>query len=82
MRVVKQRKWVPSGLHYGSRVRYVCDGAGLDVNVDGTVGIRNEAGAVADAVPVDRILHKVVPRVADSERPECILNYSPMWTHQ
>src|SRR5215472_3371692 len=41
-----------------------------DVNVDGTVGIRNEPGAVADAVPVDRIRHKPIPRIAYGERPE------------
>jgi hypothetical protein len=29
VRVVKQRGWVPSGLHYGSRVPYVCDGAAM-----------------------------------------------------
>jgi hypothetical protein len=45
----------------------------LDINVDGTVGIRNEAGAIADAVPIDRIRHKVILRVTHSQRPECIV---------
>jgi len=31
-----------------------CGSGVLDVNVDGAVGIRNEAGAVADAVSVDQ----------------------------
>src|SRR5581483_1205645 len=42
----------------------------LDVDLDGAVGIRNEAGAVADAVPVDPIPHEVISRIAHGERPE------------
>src|SRR5262249_50488149 len=42
----------------------------LDVYVDGTVGVRNEAGAVADAVPIERIPYKLISRVTHRERPE------------
>ena len=50
-----------------------CRSGVLDVNVDGAVGVRNETGAITDAVAVDRIWHKVILRVAHGERPECIV---------
>jgi hypothetical protein len=49
----------------------------LDVNVDGTVGIRNEAGAIADAVLIDRIRHKVILDITHRQRPECIIRREP-----
>src|SRR5580700_1486890 len=60
----------------GQPVGFIASGSGvLNVNVDGTVGIRNEAGAVADAIPVDRILHKVIARVAHRQRPERVVGW-------
>lgn len=50
-----------------------CRSVVLDVNGDGAVGIWNETGTVANAVPVDRIRHKVIPRIAHGERPERIV---------
>ena len=50
-----------------------CRNSVLDANVDGTVGIRNEAGAIADAVSIDRIRHKVILRIAHRQRPEGII---------
>jgi hypothetical protein len=48
----------------GQPVGFMASRSGvLDVNVDGTVGIGNEPGTVADAVPLDRILDKGIPRV-------------------
>ena len=47
-----------------------CRSRALDVDVDGAVGIGSETGAVADAVPVDRIRHKVTSRIAHRKRPE------------
>ncbi len=45
----------------------------LDVNVDGAIGIRNQAGAIADAVSIDRIWNKAIARGAHGERPEGIV---------
>jgi len=45
----------------------------LDVNIDRAIGVRYESGTIAYAVPIDRIRHKVIPRIAHGERPECIV---------
>ena len=50
-----------------------CRSCVLDIDVDGTVGIRNETGAIADAVSIDRIRYKVVLHIAHRQRPECTI---------
>ena len=45
----------------------------LNVDVDGAVGVRHEAGAIADAVSVDWIRHKAIFRVTHRQRPECVV---------
>jgi hypothetical protein len=44
-----------------------------DVNVNRSVSVRNEAGTIADAVTVDRVRHKMIARIAQGERPKCIV---------
>jgi hypothetical protein len=50
-----------------------CRSGVLNVNVDGTIGIQDESRAIADAVAIDRIRHKVIFGVTHGERPECIV---------
>ena len=50
-----------------------CRSGILDMNVDRPVGIRNEAGAIAHAISVDRIHHKVIFCITHRQRPECII---------
>ena len=45
----------------------------LDVDVDGAVGIRNEARAITDAISVNRIRYEAIARIAHGERPERIV---------
>src|SRR5450759_2664126 len=50
-----------------------CRNCVLDVDIDGTVGIRNETGAITDAVSIDRIRYKVVLHIAHRQRPKCTI---------
>src|ERR1700685_2131544 len=45
----------------------------LDVNIDRAIGVKYESGTIAHAVPVDRIRHKVISRIAHCQRPERIV---------
>ena len=77
--------WSSAPRHLGSRDRYIGCGCGqpvglmacrsgmLDVNVDGTIGIRYEPGTITHAVPIDRIRHELILQVAHGERPECAI---------
>src|ERR1700733_4985308 len=47
-----------------------CRSSVLDVNVDGTVGVRDEVGPIADVVPVKWIWHEIIFRVAHGKGPE------------
>src|SRR5215470_9417769 len=45
----------------------------LNVDVNGTVSVRHQTGAIADAVPIERIRHKAIVRITHGQRPESIV---------